>query len=127
MKKKILPLLLVLGLVLGFGTSASAVNQLPNADVYLGSYSVGPIGSVYSGYCTATQSHINLVINSSKGVVGYIAQYRAPNGSWTNMGTKITQINPKTSSTKNINAVKGNDYRLKITAPISSSGTVTCY
>ncbi|UDK98978.1 hypothetical protein EYB33_23155 [Lysinibacillus sphaericus] len=129
MKKVISSVLTVLVLTIGLASVASAKDQLPNADVYLGTYDLGSIGSEYSDYCTATQSHINLVISPAKEYGGskYIAQYRKPNGSWTDMSTTWTSA--YSTSTYNINATKGYDYRLqmKATGIRGARVVVTCY
>jgi hypothetical protein len=126
MKKKILTTLMALTLLLTFTNAASAVDQKPNAEVFLGLFDVVAPGTKYSNYCTATQSHVNLRIDVTSGTAQAIAQYRAPNGSWTNMGTNTKTVS--SSYTYNINAKTGYDYRLKIKASfLSAKGQVNCY
>lgn len=107
--------------------AAFAKDQLPNAEVYLGSYSVITGSGDVSDFCTATQSHVNLRVNPSSGSARALVQYRKPNGTWTSMGSTYEFV-PSTGETFNVNAVKGNDYRVKLKAGgITGSGTVVCY
>lgn len=128
MKKKIFTFILTLTLALSFTKGAFAVDQKPNSEVFLGSFEVVyALDSAYSKYCTATQDHVKLRISvSSSGSAKAIVQYRGPNETWQNLGSTTKSVN--SSYTFDINAKKGNDYRLHITAGgLKSSGTVVCY
>lgn len=131
MRKKVIILLIILSMV--FPISALAVDQRPNAEVLLGVFSMGKATTSWtSNYCTATQSHINLRTDvSSSGSVDYKVQYRAPNSTWKDFTTKTSDGRAwkDSSSTYNINAVKGYDYRLKLSGSLfwEEKGTVVCW
>ena len=129
MKKVIFTILAALSLTLGLASVASAKDQIPMGEVFLGSYEVA-IGSTYSDYCTATLSHINLVVHESSGATQFIPQYRKPNGVWTSMTSTWQSVGNEGWATYNINAVKGNDYRLQLrsgNSPLTTKGSVTCW
>lgn len=123
-KKFILILFLFILLLPG---AALAVNQSPNASVYLGSYNTRT--SWTSNYCTATLEHLNLVIHNYSGTGKFTVQRRAPNKTWTNLD--VGYIYGSATKTYNINSVKGHDYRIKMAAKVyavdNPRGQVTCW
>ncbi len=127
MRKIILSLLTVFGLALAFTVNASAVNQNSGAEMYLGSYDL-VTSTGHSNYCTATLTHMNLkVANSIDGPVQVIAQYRAPNSTWKDIGSVYKYVSKNTTGTINLNVTKGYDYRLEIKPYLlTASGFVTC-
>lgn len=102
------------------------VDQLPNAEFRLATYTSFN-GTGYSAYCTATQSHINLRISNSKGIISAWLQRRGPNQSWTTVDTVGEKIHKGDYHTFNMNAVKGHDYRLKIKGEILAPATGSIY
>ncbi|KOP81346.1 hypothetical protein AMS60_01870 [Bacillus sp. FJAT-21945] len=83
-----------------------------------------------SDYCTATLSHVNLVVtNNAMAWADYKIQYRAPNKPWTDYSSsnKDGSVYGKNSDTFNINAIKGYDYRVKIISGRYTNGVVTCW
>ncbi len=117
---------MALTILFSFSSAASAVNQNPNADVFLGLFDLVATETAYSNYCTATLSHVNLRMSVTSGTAQAIAQYRKPNGTWTTIGTNYKSTS--SSTTFNMNAIKGYDYRLKIKPYfLSAAGQVTCF
>lgn len=126
MLKKIIITLGVLVLSLSISSQAFAVYQIDNAEVPLGIYT-DKSGTIYSKYCTATQSHINLRVDATGGsVVNTYLQYRGPNETWKTLGSGKT-VYSRGSYTHNANAIKGYDYRVKITTIGSASGVIMCW
>ena len=126
MKKMFLSFLMALSLVFVTTNVTFAKEQLPNAEVILNTYNLGFLDSAYTNYCTATQSHINIRVSNTSGGVSAMLQYRGPNQDWQWVGNTYTSIYD--SYTFNMNAVKGNDYRLHIkTSGFSATGQILCW
>ena len=106
------------------------VDQGPNYEVSLGRYA-SLRGTAYSGYCTATKSHLNIRINNTKGSAQAYLEYRGPNQNWQQFSTTGKSLLGSDSSTFNVNTVLGNDYRLRIVGsyipPSGASGMVACW
>lgn len=126
MKKVFFSTLMVISMLFLTTNVTFAKDQLPNADVFLGNYVVVKGFPETSDYCTATQSHINIVVAPKVNSVDAIMQYRAPNQGWKDVGSTWTHIS--SAHTFNMNAVKGNDYRVMIRASrLGAEGQVTCW
>jgi hypothetical protein len=129
MKKKFFLVIAVLTLFLSMTSAASAVEQRDNAEVYLGSYSLGSFSSTVSDYCTATLSHMDLNINNTgDATVKLYVESRGPNQTWSTFDGPFTTSGNVTEY-YNINTIEGYDYRFRIINNswiTDASGFVTC-
>ncbi|MGX4584515.1 hypothetical protein [Paenibacillus chitinolyticus] len=126
---------LSLGIALLFciESPALAVNQNPNATVYLGSYSDYKSYSIFDGWpskeCKATLNTMKLTVSNDKANVGFRVHWKKNDADlWTSDGGRPTYLEGRESASVTINTTVGYLYRVWVqTTPDGSPASGAAY